>query len=756
MTQQKLKRFHVKRIYSTLLLSYGALLAAPFIAVFLLLSFWKNSTENYYSEIMKNDLTEGRMAFEKQLDIMCAGAFSVSNDSDLKWVYFLDGLKDGDNNIAALIRCNDMLRQTFADSEHYQNYSVIMKNELIFRKSGMVVGDKFFYDNYCTYQNTDFETWRKQSFEADTWQLFPLEEIDTGEETLQAMTFSYPVRNYIQQEQEANAVVQFLLSKENLEQMFGQLLSRQGGILIYDAEDRLLASLGKINADGDDPENTDLFLSEATGEDIRQIKWNVTDCLVVNQTSEENGMHFAAVLPMAVVMQDFQRIRRAAWLILFTGAVLEIGLGCCFALRYSKPIHNLIDNMQGFFMLEDREIHKTENISEYEYLEKGVHALLDDYQSLNAMLQEKTVKERRNFLTLLMNGEFDTELNIIEEAAHAGIRLVQKDYYALVFGSEEGEKLLSAAKKCAETETEQIWYPVDPTHVALLQYCTEENPMEPLLVGEQTAEKLKQLGAEEVYVGIGSCYTEKREIVFSYQQALYCSDKGKIEKQNVVEYSRELWKRNMPWYPLEMEEKLQVATKNGNSEQVKEIFIKIREENLGKIHLSANGGKVVISGITSTLIRMCNNMAESMETEQLLEKVQTEQSFPKALEVLETQFLRLCEENYHSRSRKSEIYYQKLEEYLEKNYGNPSLGVPMVAEEFGLSENYFSIFFKETMGKSFSSYLEKLRLEKAKKLIAEGKWDMETIAQMVGYGSSATFRRAFKRAYGIAPSAWKE
>lgn len=66
------------------------------------------------------------------------------------------------------------------------------------------------------------------------------------------------------------------------------------------------------------------------------------------------------------------------------------------------------------------------------------------------------------------------------------------------------------------------------------------------------------------------------------------------------------------------------------------------------------------------MIRMCNNMAESMETEQLLEKVQTEQSFPKALEVLETQFLRLCEENYHSRSRKSEIYYQKLEEYLEK------------------------------------------------------------------------------------------
>ena len=62
---------------------------------------------------------------------------------------------------------------------------------------------------------------------------------------------------------------------------------------------------------------------------------------------------------------------------------------------------------------------------------------MDDYQSLNAMLQEKTVKERRNFLTLLMNGEFDTELNIIEEAAHAGIRLVQKEYWCLAVRREK-------------------------------------------------------------------------------------------------------------------------------------------------------------------------------------------------------------------------------------------------------------------------------------------------------------------------------
>lgn len=59
------------------------------------------------------------------------------------------------------------------------------------------------------------------------------------------------------------------------------------------------------------------------------------------------------------------------------------------------------------------------------------------------------------------------------------------------------------------------------------------------------------------------------------------------------------------------------------------------------------------------------------------------------------------------------------------------------------------------MGKAFSSYLENMRLEKSKELISEGKYDLEQISRMVGYSSSATFRRAFKRAYGVAPSSWK-
>ena len=53
-------------------------------------------------------------------------------------------------------------------------------------------------------------------------------------------------------------------------------------------------------------------------------------------------------------------------------------------------------------------------------------------------------------------------------------------------------------------------------------------------------------------------------------------------------------------------------------------------------------------------------------------------------------------------------------------------------------------------------YLEKYRIEKAKELICENKYDLERIAIMIGYNNSNTFRRAFKRLEGISPSDYKQ
>ena len=125
------------------------------------------------------------------------------------------------------------------------------------------------------------------------------------------------------------------------------------------------------------------------------------------------------------------------------------------------------------------------------------------------------------------------------------------------------------------------------------------------------------------------------------------------------------------------------------------------------------------------------------------------------MRLLEEQFLLLGQQIEQARNKKSEQYYYQVKEYIDNNYIDDQLCVAAAAENFGLSESYFSMFFKNIMGKAFSSYLEEVRLQKAKELIQEKKYDLEQIAKMVGYSSSATFRRAFKRVYGVSPSEWK-
>ena len=80
------------------------------------------------------------------------------------------------------------------------------------------------------------------------------------------------------------------------------------------------------------------------------------------------------------------------------------------------------------------------------------------------------------------------------------------------------------------------------------------------------------------------------------------------------------------------------------------------------------------------------------------------------------------------------------------------LNVPMLASRFNLAENYFSQFFKEQVGETFSHYLEKLRIDHARRLLNKGMISVDDLARNSGYNNTNTFRRAFKRATGTTPS----
>ena len=84
-----------------------------------------------------------------------------------------------------------------------------------------------------------------------------------------------------------------------------------------------------------------------------------------------------------------------------------------------------------------------------------------------------------------------------------------------------------------------------------------------------------------------------------------------------------------------------------------------------------------------------------------------------------------------------------------------SLSLSKISEEFHISENYFSFLFKKEVSEN-SVYLEKLRMAKAKELVLESSISISELYQYTGYNNAASFRRAFKKKFGVSPKEMRE
>lgn len=84
------------------------------------------------------------------------------------------------------------------------------------------------------------------------------------------------------------------------------------------------------------------------------------------------------------------------------------------------------------------------------------------------------------------------------------------------------------------------------------------------------------------------------------------------------------------------------------------------------------------------------------------------------------------------------------------------LSVERLAMRVGMSPRHFARVFREQVGQSPGRFVEKIRVECARRTLEESKRSMEEVATKSGFGSAETLRRAFLRQLGIGPSAYRE
>ena len=98
---------------------------------------------------------------------------------------------------------------------------------------------------------------------------------------------------------------------------------------------------------------------------------------------------------------------------------------------------------------------------------------------------------------------------------------------------------------------------------------------------------------------------------------------------------------------------------------------------------------------------------------------------------------------------------KKALEYIDENYGSDELSLSAVAEQVGMSANYFSAIFSQNMQKTFIEYVTDKRIEKAKKLLRQTDRPLGEIAKAVGYKDAHYFGFVFKKLQGCSPREYR-
>ncbi|HET9908403.1 MAG TPA: substrate-binding domain-containing protein [Anaerolineales bacterium] len=92
--------------------------------------------------------------------------------------------------------------------------------------------------------------------------------------------------------------------------------------------------------------------------------------------------------------------------------------------------------------------------------------------------------------------------------------------------------------------------------------------------------------------------------------------------------------------------------------------------------------------------------------------------------------------------------------YLHEHYMEP-ISLEAAARHVNMSKEYLARCFRQEMGVTLVTYLNRYRINQAKSLLEKGEYNLTKIALETGFSSSAYFSRVFRQEVGMSPRDYK-
>jgi AraC-like DNA-binding protein/ligand-binding sensor protein len=214
-----------------------------------------------------------------------------------------------------------------------------------------------------------------------------------------------------------------------------------------------------------------------------------------------------------------------------------------------------------------------------------------------------------------------------------------------------------------------------------------------------------------------------------------------------------------PDYPLDKERMLLAALRQGDTRKGKELLNGIlanlifsNPDEFKYIQFRAIELAVLLSRSASGPGNTEEDILKT--TNQYLPRIQEARTIEELTDVLHIIVEYMADQIFSFQGIRHAAALRKAERYIRENYTR-KISLQEIANISGLSAPYFSTIFREEMGENLSSYLNRLRVEKAGRLLTETDMSLSEISGSCGFEDQSWFSKIFKSYTGMSPGKYR-
>ncbi|MDL2233121.1 AraC family transcriptional regulator [Ruminococcaceae bacterium OttesenSCG-928-L11] len=715
--------------------------------------------------VMRQSILLQQTMLEKTVAMMDQN-ISRSNELVLRF-YFDEGIRGlsgvsgnsmKSSDIVAFLNAKKSINSYKVDNSFTNQFFIVFPESNVVLGKDIVNGNlEFFYENILRYEGMSYEEWMTELRKCTGKIVWPSKLVRKNDVYSNMVTYLQPLDS---NSAVPKGIVFFLFD----EKMLAEALSVKGepdiSVYILDKLNRPIYQKGepipgelieKINAS---PTSTSGFFNE---------KFESGNRLAVYNVSELNGWKYVSFIPTHIALSELSAIKNITIVVTLITCIVGILAALFIAYKNSFPLHKV------FQLLGESNALQSEEKPTLTALEDGVGNLVSTNRSMLVNYRQQATVLQALYVDRVLNGNGLLEDKDLEYCANniEMFRIPGMWYCVLLVQVNNALTHMEGIKVLSEGILGRLGFFLH-SH---LPHILNDNELAIILCGEDELSLQKAANAyadgmryyledESIpcIIGVGICVPSIRDIRESNRMALFAVQYAMSRKEAApVVFSAAIASSDTFLYSPQVELQLIGNVKSSNAAAAEQILDDIYKRNFEENTLKPHMMKCLLYNLYCTFLKVSNSLSISAIDNDfvvLLEK--NNGSYPAVFHKLRSALLRAANQYEDGKKSHNTSLIQNILQYLDENYDNPDLDVVCVADEFHIAEGYLSQFFKEQTGVNFLTYLINLRMGKAKELLAAATGNIADVAGMVGYRNVYSFRRAFKRTLGMAPSEYRD